>query len=91
VVPFVDVIFMIFHQGLRDMIDLNILIFNQGPRDMIDLNLLIFHTRYEKLENLCKQKVPHILLASSFSVLLVLGSFWVQRVSPDFRARAIRE
>jgi len=33
VVPFVDLNFMIFHQGLRNMIDLNFLIFHQGPRD----------------------------------------------------------
>jgi len=43
VVFFVDLTFLIFHQGLLDMINLNFLIFNQGPRDTIDLNLLIFH------------------------------------------------
>jgi len=37
-----DQTFLIFDQGLRDMIDLNFLIFNQGPRDMIDLNFPIF-------------------------------------------------
>jgi len=30
----IDLTFLIFHQGLRDVIDLNFLIFHQGPRDM---------------------------------------------------------
>jgi len=30
----IDLTFLIFHQGPRDVIDLNLLIFHQGPRDM---------------------------------------------------------
>jgi len=33
------------------MIDLNFMIFNQGPRDMIDLNFLIFHHGARDTEN----------------------------------------
>jgi len=31
---FVDLNFLIFHQGPREMIDLNLLMFHRGPRDM---------------------------------------------------------
>ena len=48
---FVDLTFLIFHQGLRDMIDLTFLIFHQGPQGMIDLNFLIFHQGPRDIEN----------------------------------------
>jgi len=41
---------MIFHQGLRDIIDLNFLLFNQGPRDMIDL-ISVFHQGPQDTKN----------------------------------------
>jgi len=59
VIPFVDLTFLIFHQGLRDMIYLSFLIFNQGPRDVINLNFFDFSsgaTRYGTSEKLSQQK-----------------------------------
>jgi len=56
VIPFVDLIFLIFHHGLRDRIDLNFLIFDQGPRDMIDLNFLIFR-HMQGTQNTENQKI----------------------------------
>ena len=50
-IPFVDLTFLIFHPGIRDMIEFNFLIFNLGPRDMIDLNFLIFHQGPRVTEN----------------------------------------
>ena len=66
-VPFVDINFLIFHRGPRDMIYFNFLIFHQGPRNTIDLNFLIFiRGQYEKAENQVFYSPPRILLASAF-------------------------
>jgi len=68
VIRFVDLTFLIFYQGLRDMVDLNFLIYNQGPRDIIDLNFLIFHQgpRDMKIRKLSQQKLTLILLDFDF-------------------------
>jgi len=89
VVPFVDLKFMIFHQGLRDTIDLNFLIFNQGPRDMIYLNFLIFYPWPQDTKNhkISVNKRYHVFYSPPFFRTAGSGgALWVQRDSPDFRA-----
>ena len=79
-----DQTFLIFDQGLRDMIDLNFLIFNQGPRDMIDLNFPIFDQEPRDTE--IQQKLLIIFLDCNFPYCGLGGALWVHRDYPDFWA-----
>ena len=71
------------------MIDLNFLIFYLGPRDMVDFNFLIFHQGPRDWENQKIQVNKSYHISYSTVILLTVGSggaLWVLRDSPDFRA-----
>ena len=68
-IPFVDLIFLIFHQGLRDMTDVTFSDFSSEATRYDSLKVSDFSsgaTRYGKSENLSEQMVPHILLDCDF-------------------------